>query len=98
MTTPKKPGNSAPLRHYKIYTLLLFSDIVGFDHHSKNYLVDLPDAARALSIKTSQLRETLQYMQIYGLIKDLKDYGSRRAKFQLVIPDLAAKFGAHYDQ
>lgn len=87
-TSGKKPGNNSPLRHYKIYTLLLHSDILGFDHHGKKYLVDMPDAAKALSIKTAQLRDTLAYMQAYGLITDLQDYGSRRCKFTLVLPNL----------
>lgn len=75
-----------PLMHYKIYTLLLLSDVVGFDNYGYNYMCYYSDAAKVLAIRTSQLKVYLQLMVENGLITNLKQYGSQRCKFTLSIP------------
>ena len=75
-----------PLMHYKIYTLLLLSDVVGFDNYGYNYMCYYTDAARALSVRTSQLKVYLSLMAENGLIINFKQYGLQRCKFTLVKP------------
>ena len=75
-----------PMQHYKIYCLLIVSEVVGFENYGYNYMCYYSEASRAIGVQTSQLKIYLSLMQQCGLIENLKQYGKSRCKFTLTRP------------